>query len=665
MAMIEIIEGYHQGKSLEIEGSATLGRAPNNSLCLHDSRASRQHALIRTAPDGEGFVISDLGSGNGTFVGGTKLQPGIPHALKDGDLITIASTRLLFRLEPKVSTGDTEKRKKHTSSAIFVNNRPVPVIMESSEGSAPAISCTFNASQDMLAPQQDEDGATTIRRLQAMVELATDLARLPGQEAMLDRVMNKIFDVFPQADRAFVMLRNRDTDQMVPILGRERNVSPEDQKGFPISSTIVNRVVKEKQSVLSADAQQDFGTQRSIVDLAIRAMMCAPLICKDEILGVINVDTTTADKSFAPPDLAMLTAIASQTATALKNAALFDQVEAEIQTRSQLSRYMSPDVAKGIVDGTVSANLGGKRATGTLLRCAIDGFADIAESASPEPLIEKINRHFRITTDIIARNQGTLDRFDGDVIKAFWNVMFPDEEPALHAVTTALQLQSSAWYFNLDLRAEGLSPIALSIGLNTGEFAAGNIGGERVEYAVIGKPVRLAAQIEARAATRQILATAATYEPIRAACVALALPPLPIPGRKEPVQLYSIRGLRTGDAKMSLNIPARILDARENLLGEGLITGANGAEDKREVFFSAEAVLVAGQEILLDLDLAEHDAPLRLTGVIEDETRDTYYGQAVFSKSTLRNLTGDKQVFEFLLPGSLIQATRTWETMKR
>ncbi len=668
MARIEIVEGYNQGKVLEFQGSVTLGRAPNNALCLHDSRASRQHALIRTAPDGNGFIISDLGSGNGTYVGSTKLQPGIPHQLQDGDLITIASTRLSFhedRFKASNAGKDQEKANKHTSSSIFINNKPVPVVVEPTESAVPAVTHVYNAGKNMLEAQEQETSAVTIKRLRAMAELAISLGEVPGQEAALDRVMNKIFEVFPQADRGFIMLRDKNSDEMIPIIGRERDVSPDQQKVFPISRTIVNKVVEQKQSILSTNAQDDFGAQRSISDFSICAMMCAPMICKDELLGVINIDTTNPGKTFDKDDLALFTGIASLTATALKNAALFDQLEAQIQARSQLSRYVPADVAKGIVDGEIQAELGMKRSRGTVLVCDMQGFSSICDDSDPALLMRLLNDYFRIATDIIARNQGILDRFGGDTIKAFWNVMLPDDRPELNALITALQIQASSWYFNLGMKRESRLSISMEIGINTGELASGNIGQERVEFAVIGKTVDLAAGISAVATPWQILATAATFEAVRTSCTAISLPPLKVNGLEDPIQLFSVRGLATDTNRMILNIPVRLVDTKDNILGDGLITGSVEEDGKRRVFFATDAVVIADQEVNLDLDLPEYDQPLRLTGTIADHTKETYYGQTTFSKSTLKNLKGDETVFSFLHPGSMVKSSRTWEDMGR
>jgi class 3 adenylate cyclase len=363
--------------------------------------------------------------------------------------------------------------------------------------------------------------------------------------------------------------------------------------------------------------------------------------------------------------LSLLTGIAAQAASALRNASLFDQVEAASQRQGQLSRYMSPDVAKGIVDGTISADLDGKRTEATVLVAAVQGFDDMAEALEPADLVSCLNRYFRITTDIVARHQGTLGRFDGDGVKAFWNVMFPDEEPARHALMTALQMQASAWYFNLQLQAQGQPCIAVAITLNTGAITAGNIGGERVEYAVLGAPAERIRQIQYRVSSRQVLAFEATHGPVRDACAAVRLPPLPLEDPDEDAQLVSIRGLQTGEDKMMHSIPVRVLDAKENLLGEGMITGSAGAGEALQIFFSTEAVLVADQRVRLLLDLPEIAEPLELAGAIQDETRETYYGQAAFSKSTLGKVEAADAVLGFLRPGALLESDRDWDAMKR
>lgn len=196
-----------------------------------------------------------------------------------------------------------------------------------SDDSEQSINCTLDAgSIDILGSVGDENHDETIKRLQAMVKVSNEIGDVLNQQELLDKIMDKIFDIFPQADRSFILTKNKE-GAMEPAASRDRE--DRGNKKIAVSSTIISNVVDKKQSVLSNDAASDFGAQQSIMDLSIRSMMCAPLIYKEDIIGVISVDTKSAEEAFDEDDLAMLTGIAAQAATAISNARLVQQIETE------------------------------------------------------------------------------------------------------------------------------------------------------------------------------------------------------------------------------------------------------------------------------------------------------------------------------------------------
>ncbi|MCX7935920.1 MAG: FHA domain-containing protein, partial [Planctomycetota bacterium] len=335
---LEIVAGFDVGKRIAIGAEPiTIGRSPANRFCLPDSRASRQHAQVRS--DAGQVVIEDLNSANGTFVNEQRLEPGKPYVLQPGDEIAISTTRIRFCAEAQTAavlrTGEDS-----LLSVVMVGEDQAQQPQE--------VNLTLDASRSMMDLREEEKQSLrgmqeAVKRLQAMVKISGELGAVTRQEAILQRIMDNIFAVFPHADRAFIMLRDKRSGEMKPIAARYRQAKAGAKEEFAVSRTILNTVVKLRQSVLSSDAQRDqrFGLQQSIVALSIRSMMCAPFICQDEILGVINVDTVSGSRAFSADDLAMLTGLAAQAAIALKNAELYEEVKGETQKRTHLSRYMS------------------------------------------------------------------------------------------------------------------------------------------------------------------------------------------------------------------------------------------------------------------------------------------------------------------------------------
>jgi class 3 adenylate cyclase len=391
--------------------------------------------------------------------------------------------------------------------------------------------------------------------------------------------------------------------------------------------------------------------------------MCAPFICKDELLGIISLDTMSSLHSFSAEDLAMLTSIAGQAAIAIKNAHLFVAVEKETRVRATLSRYLSKDVVEGVIDGTIPLQLGGEKKYGTVFFCDIVGFTRIAENLSAVEVVEKLNRYFAITTEIITRNRGTLHKFGGDMIMAFWNVMFSDEHAQIKAIRASVEMQSAVWKFDNELTAAGQAPLFLGIGCNTGDFAGGNVGGEeRMEYTVIGDNVNLAQRIESLASRWQVFTAESTYAPAASQCCAVKLPLAHVKGKSVPIQIFSIRGIQSDPGKMLLTVPVNISADEGRIAGPGMLMHYSNGDSTLLLNLPHAGGLLRSATLSMEFDLPELTDTLRLSGTIKsiDSSGKSSSGAAV----VLENLTG-KEAMAFLKPGCCIESGKTWDEMKR
>jgi adenylate cyclase len=668
MAYLEFIEGRDRGKTLRLSGETPIGRAIENGISLSESEVSRQHALIR--PKDNYFVIIDCGSANGTFINGRALHRFVPRPLYEGDEIVICATKIKF-----VSEGqDPLALKKNAGAGIGGKSKlrgtgSLSMIF-TSETRSPSVSASLDASTNSWSYKNEvEDNREkllgVIRRLQAMVTVSNNLSVLTNPDALLEKIMENIFDMFPNADRAFIMLKDRLSGELTPMLGRSRSGCANGEENFPVSRTIINTVIEKKQSILSSDAQRDgrFSVQQSIVELSIRSLMCAPLLCKDELLGIISLDTMSSLHSFSPDDLAMLTSIAGQAAIAVKNAHLFVAIENETHVRTKLSRYLSKDVVEGVIDGTIPLQLGGEKKYGTVFFCDIVGFTHIAERLSAVEVVEKLNRYFSITTEIITRNRGTLHKFGGDMIMAFWNVLFPDEHAQLKAIRASVEMQSAVWKFDNELTASGQAPLYLGIGCNTGDFAGGNVGGEeRMEYTVIGDNVNLAQRIESLASRWQVFVAESTYGPAASQCCAIKLPLAHVKGKTVPIPIYSVRGIQCDPGKMLLTIPVTLSADVGKIPSPGMLVQFNNIDSTLMVNLSTAEHAPPTGPIIIEFDLPELTKKLALSGTIKSIDASTH--SRADAGLLLENLSG-KEALAFLRPGYCIESEKTWEEMKR
>ena len=173
--------------------------------------------------------------------------------------------------------------------------------------------------------------------------------------------------------------------------------------------------------------------------------------------------------------------------------------------KGQFGTYLSPDMVEMLANEPSLLKLGGERKEMTFLFMDICGFTPISEhyknNDDPEGLVVLINDYLNEMTNIIMRNGGTIDKYMGDCIMAFWNAPLPCENHADMAVKSAIEIETKTNELRKRYCEQGLPPINVGTGINTGDCIVGNMGSEsRFDYSVIGDAVNLAARLEATAA---------------------------------------------------------------------------------------------------------------------------------------------------------------------
>ena len=173
----------------------------------------------------------------------------------------------------------------------------------------------------------------------------------------------------------------------------------------------------------------------------------------------------------------------------------------KMQIKKQFQKYLSPDMVEELQKDPSKLKLGGERREMTFMFMDICGFTPISEAYKnrddPEGLVELINKFLDVQTKIIINNRGTIDKYMGDCIMAFWNAPLDCEDHADLAVKSALEVLDATKTLNVELAPLNLPPINVGIGISTGECIVGNMGSElRFDYSVIGDAVNLGARLE-------------------------------------------------------------------------------------------------------------------------------------------------------------------------
>ncbi len=217
------------------------------------------------------------------------------------------------------------------------------------------------------------------------------------------------------------------------------------------------------------------------------------------------------------------------------------RIRSEERIRSDLGRYLPHSLVEQIVEQKQELHLGGDRCEITVLFADVVGFTPLAESHSAEEVVNLLNELFTILTEIVFRHGGTVDKFIGDSVMAFWGAPNPQENHAELALRAAqdmmrwLEVGNAGWkkLYGVEIR--------LAIGVNTGEVVVGNFGSEeRMEYTAIGDCVNVAARLETIARPQQILITRATRDSAGSGFECIPLGMRQVVGRREQVDLFEV-----------------------------------------------------------------------------------------------------------------------------
>ena len=182
------------------------------------------------------------------------------------------------------------------------------------------------------------------------------------------------------------------------------------------------------------------------------------------------------------------------------------------------SRLAPREIVRGVLDNSISTELGGTRQEITALFTDVRGFTTIAEAADPDALMQQTSRYFSALTDVILSQGGTVDKFIGDAVMAFWNAPHPQADHCERACRAALQAKAANLAINHLFEAEGLPPFHTRFGIHAGEAVVGNLGSsERMNYTALGNVVNLAARLEGlnKQYETQILVSDSVYERIK------------------------------------------------------------------------------------------------------------------------------------------------------
>ena len=513
-------------REVQLKDRNGLGRHPRNSIQILDRIVSKEHCTIERR--GSHYIVRDLGSLNGTLINGQRVAE---HALRDKDEIKLCTTRIVFHEQSSADAGLLRVTIAPSAMESHIRKKLAP----------PA--------EDRFLPENELHDLDQLKSDYEKLRVAYEFQRAIGLELDLDRLLKRILELsfeFLAADRGVILLFD-DDNELKPRAVRTRTAAAGEE--IVLSNSIIREVLKEKAAVLSSDAMIDsrFQGSHSIIMQGIRSSMAVPILHKGEMQGMMILDSQVATGAFTEKDLQILSNIANQVAFFMENMRLAQQVEKEAITREKFQRLLSPNLAEKVVSGELEVKKGGQALEASVLFADIRGFTSMSENRDAQHIVEMLNEYFELAVDVVFKYEGTLDKFVGDEIMAIWGAPVRHPDDPVRAVKAGVDLQAMLVDFNRTRVAEGSEPIRIGFGICTGPVVAGYIGSSRtMEYSVIGDTVNTASRLCSIAKAGEVIISESTFQKIREVFDVATLPPSAVKGKREPLRIFNVLGLRQG-----------------------------------------------------------------------------------------------------------------------
>ena len=288
---------------------------------------------------------------------------------------------------------------------------------------------------------------------------------------------------------------------------------------------------------------------RTIQPAASATAVVVPLLVGSRLIGTLDIANREGTaRPFTDHDKVLLQALADYAAIAIENARLFRELEASKEREKEhikglFQRYVAPQVVDRLISNPTMGALGGARQQITALFADVRGYSTLAEYTPPESLVKILNYHFDLTAQAILAEEGTLDKFMGDAVMAFFNAPLIQPDHALRAARAALAMQRA---LSQELtRLPQAARLSFGIGIATGDAVVGNIGSRQLmNYTVIGDCVNLARRLQENARGGQILIDGWTCQRMQDKVQARSLGEMHVKGRSSPLPVFELVGLK-------------------------------------------------------------------------------------------------------------------------
>jgi adenylate cyclase len=524
----------------------TIGRGNANDLVLNDSSVSRFHAVIKLKENS--IFVADRGSTNGIVLNDQKISQ--ETELKNDDVAILGQYQL--RLENVDEKGIQVRRGEWPSTLNHImhgRTEQASLIRNATVGSSGLTDLSAR-----IKKLERENYLLTV-----LYEAGKALHSKLAVEHICEQVVS-LACLIEGVERGFVMLFDEAGEILRQSEVRYRDPASSGSKPqIILSKSVLDLVRKERQPILIEDVSADerFSGSESLKISGLRSAMCAPLVGKERLFGILYVDNLEKPAAFTQEELNVFALVAAQAGAAIDNAAAHEKIAQQSLQRSALERFLSPEVAEMVV-ANPDIRLGGVNQEVTVMFADIRGFTPMSENLEPSRVVEILNEYFTRVTDVIFDNGGTLDKYMGDAVMAVFGAPIAKGKDAENAVNSAIQIQRLLVELNRDAAAREWPELRVGIGINTGNVIAGNIGSpRRLDYTVVGDTVNTAQRLMANATGGHILISESTAKKMGPSFDLVELPDLKVKGRSEAVPVFNVQWNEAAPAGQKKKRPTR------------------------------------------------------------------------------------------------------------
>jgi class 3 adenylate cyclase len=395
------------------------------------------------------------------------------------------------------------------------------------------------AVRDVASGKENLDPTRQLETLREQQRAISGVLRAVARFARLQPVLDEVVGACSRlcdADNAALWLLDGGLLHSVADHGEPEGAAYDRQNPHPLDRTTVagrTAVTRQPVHIPDVDADPEYGYRGP---RPYRALLGVPVVVEDDLIGVIVLDRTE-QRPFSDEDIALSETFADQAAIAIANARLLEAVERQ---RTELSRFVSPQVAALLSSDDGKQVLAGHRAYISVVYFDLRGFTAFAESAEPEELIDVVGEYHAAAGELVVAFGGTLEHFAGDGLMVFFNDPVPLPEHELQAARLALAMRERVGELANGWSKRGYE-LGLGGGIAVGHATLGRIGFEgRYDYGALGIVTNLAARLSDEASAGQILLSQRAYAALEGRVEATPVAELKLKGFARPVQAYEL-----------------------------------------------------------------------------------------------------------------------------